>query len=321
MKKNVDHAIGVDLGGTSIKFALCSVDGKIVYQGQRPTRATGTVEEIIADLATVIEQARDKAAEAGIEPLTVGMGTPGSVDIDSGYLLGSTPNFQNWRDVPVAAELSTLVNLPVFVDNDANLMALGEHKYGAGRNFKDMICLTIGTGVGGGIILNNELYRGSFYAGAELGHMSIKEDGIPCNCGGKGCLERYASATAMIQNYKEYLLKNDMPFDESQLNVKHIFELFQKGDRIAEKTIEQSVYFLGRGVANLINIFNPQVIVIGGGVAEAGQKYIEMVKQIARHYAMIKPLENVKLIGAQLGNSAGFLGAAAFALNRLKIEK
>jgi len=315
---NIKVGIGVDLGGTSIKYALGTNSGEIIKEDHRPSQAHVEIAKILDNLGDAINQMKEFARLNGYDPIAVGMGTPGSVEIERGYLMGSTPNFRYWRDVYVADELRERVDLPVFVDNDANLMALGEAKFGSGVGYQNIICVTIGTGVGGGIIINGELYRGAYCAGAELGHSTIVANGLTCNCGGDGCLEVYASATAMIRNYKNLCIEKNVILDRKTIDVKYIFERYKKNnDQLAMISIEQCAYYLGRGLASFINIFNPNIIIIGGGVAEAGDIYINKVKETTLHYAMDTPREKVKIVAASLGNKAGFLGALAYAFSRM----
>jgi glucokinase len=316
MKKIV--GIGIDLGGTTIKYALGDSTGTIIKQGQLSTNANAHNNVILDQIAKAVRELITFAGGNGLKPAVIGIGTPGCVDIRQGFLKGSTPNFRHWKQVAIGEEISNRVHIPVFVDNDANLMALGEAKYGAGIGHANIICLTIGTGIGGGIIINGDLYRGSNYAGAELGHMSIKYDGIKCRCGGRGCLEKYSSATAMIEFYRKSTAKLGLPRRQEQLTVKEMFREARDGNAAAIETIDKATYFLGRGIASLMNIFNPTCIIIGGGVAEAGRQYLDKVEATAFKYAMQPSVEQTKIVKAKLGNSAGYMGALAFAFNQLK---
>lgn len=309
--------IGIDLGGSSLKYALGTSQGEIIKKNERPSHATEIVEVILNEISQAIQDMVAYAKSKGLKPSVVGMGTPGAVNVSTGSLMGSTPNFRYWKDVPIRDELEKKVNLPVFVDNDANLMALGEAKYGAGVAHQNMICLTVGTGIGGGIILNGDLFRGSNYSGSELGHTTIKHDGLNCRCGGKGCLEQYASATAMIDSFYKKSRFHSISIEKSKINVKYIFEQKKAGNLLAIDVIEKSIYYLGRGIANFINIFNPTLIVIGGGVSQAGKAYLKEVEDVAFHYAMDSAKENVKIVGAKLGNKAGSLGALGFAFDQI----
>jgi glucokinase len=315
MKKKI--GIGIDLGGSSIKYALGTEQGEILKRASRPSRPTEAYHIILNELAQAISDLYDYAQSSGIKVSAIGLGTPGSVDVTTGFLMGSTPNFSYWQQVPIKSELEKRVGLPVFVDNDANLMALGEAQFGAGIGHKNIICLTIGTGIGGGIILNGNLFRGSNFAGAELGHTTIKYNGLKCRCGGQGCLEKYASASAMIDQFYKKSVRQKLVIDKHEIDVKYIFNQMKSGNSLATEVVDASIYYLGRGLANFINIFNPTLIIIGGGVAEAGKSYLRKIENVAFTYAMESAKENVKIIGAKLGNKAGYMGALSFALDQV----
>lgn len=309
--------IGIDLGGTSLKYSLGNANGEILVQKQRPSHAQSAKSKILSVMKVAIAEMLTYASSKKLKPSVIGIGTPGSIDVSKGLLKGSTPNFKYWKDVPISDEIESEFNLPTFVDNDANLMALAEARHGAGREYKNLICLTIGTGIGGGIIINGELYRGSFYGGAELGHMTIKHNGLKCRCGGQGCLEKYASASAMIREYKSRMSAMGKSLILSDLSVKQIFREFKSGNQIAQYAVEKSTYYLGRGVANFINIFNPEIVILGGGVADAGSLYIKKVEEIAFKYAMQNSSQEVKIVKAKLGNRAGAIGAIIHAFESL----
>jgi glucokinase len=314
-KQNI--GIGLDLGGTSLKYALCTIDGDIITQGKRPSYAQDNPEKILKNMVEAIIEMKVYAERSGLTPRVVGLGSPGSIDIDRGFLHGSTPNFRFWKNVAIAEELKQRIKLPVFVDNDANMMAFGEFRFGAGRKYRNIICLTIGTGIGGGIFINGQLYRGAACAGSELGHSTVVIDGIACNCGGNGCLEQYASATAIVRQYEAYARDSQIKLNDRHKDVQFLFELYREKDTHARRAIDEAIYYLGRGVASFINIFNPEIIIIGGGVAESGSFYIDKVRQIASKFAMESSLKDVKLVAASLGNTAGYLGAVAYAFERL----
>ncbi|UCF62996.1 MAG: ROK family protein [bacterium] len=305
------YAIGIDIGGTAIKHGICSSEGILIQHDSIPTPADAPKAIILQKIFEVISQNLALSQEQGMPISAVGVGTPGSVDIERGYLMGSTPNFKHWRNVAIAESIKHRFDLPVFADNDANLMAFGEFSFGAGKEKKDVICLTLGTGIGGGIIIDGEIYRGSFYAGSELGHMSIDYKGRQCNCGGQGCLERYASATALIQDYNLENPKNPVS------GTKQIFLLAKAKDKIAQKVIKNFVSYLAAGIANVVNIFNPEMIIIGGGVSKAGAVFIEDIRDACQKRAMPVSFKNVEIVGATLGNDAGMMGATAFALKSL----
>ena len=310
--------IGIDLGGSSIKFAIGTESGEILKRGRRPSHSKEHYSVILNEISQAIDQLVLFAKSLKRKISAVGIGTPGSVDIVNGFLKGNTPNFAYWQNVPIKEEIEKRIDLPVFVDNDANLMALGEAEYGAGIGHNHIICLTIGTGIGGGIILEGDLFRGSKFAGAELGHTTIKYNGLKCRCGGKGCLEKYASASAMIDQFVKKTLRQKRSVSRKNMNVKYIFKQMEAGNPLARQVIDQSTYFLGRGLANFMNIFNPSIIIIGGGVSQAGKVYLKKIRDVAFTYAMDCAKENVKIVGAKLGNKAGYMGAIKFALDQSK---
>lgn len=309
--------IGIDLGGTSVKYALATESGRVLKEGVKPSHAQADIRSILENLSAAADEMKSFAENEGLQAEVVGIGTPGNVNIETGMLMGSTPNFLAWRDVSISEEMQKRTSLPVFADNDGNLMALGEAKLGAGRGCKNLICITVGTGIGGGIVLNGSLYRGSAYAGAELGHAVIDTEGIKCNCGSRGCLEMYASATAMIRRYTEYCQRDKVKQENKQPDAAYLFDIYEKGNDQAKQAIDESIYFLGRGLASFINIFNPEMIIIGGGVAEAGDLFINGIRKITFQYAMEKPAENVRIERALLGNRAGYLGAMTFAFGEM----
>jgi glucokinase len=310
---NSKYTLGIDIGGTTIKYGICSSAGKLTGQGAISTPATAPKQDILNKLNELVSDNLILAQKKNMTIAAIGIGTPGSVDIHRGYLMGGTPNFKHWRNVSISKFIMDRFDIPVFVDNDANLMAYGEFIYGAGKEKKDVICLTLGTGIGGGIIINGEIYRGSFFAGAELGHMTIHHAGQPCNCGGQGCLERYASATAVIEDYNR-----ENPLNPVQ-GTRQIFQLAEQGDGLASDVIERFISYLAAGLANITNIFNPEMIILGGGVSEAGKPFIDRVYQACQKRAMPVSFKNVEIVGATLGNRAGILGAGAFALKRFNL--
>lgn len=309
------HAIGIDIGGTSIKYGICSSEGKIIIWNSDPTQADAPREEILEHLVSICRRTIEEAKSRAITLTAIGIGTPGCVDIRRGYLMGSTPNFAHWRDAPVGEHMEGALELPVFVDNDANMMAYGEFKFGAGRGKGDVVCITLGTGIGGGIIINHELYRGSFYSGSELGHMTIDFRGRKCNCGGTGCFERYGSATALIQDYNE--AAPESPADSTI----EIFKRMKNGDVKAGAVIDLYVKYVAAGLASIVNIFNPERVIIGGGVSEAGEPLISRIRSETASRAMESSIKNVEIVGAKLGNRAGILGAAASALDEVQRKR
>lgn len=305
--KNVSRLIGVDLGGTAIKYGVCDVDGVVKKDFISESNADEPPEIILNKVKESISAAMDYAKNEKWEISGIGIGTPGCVDIESGYLRGSTPNFKLWKDVAIQNPLESQFNIPVFVDNDANAMAYGEYLFGAGENCENAICITLGTGIGGGIIINQQLFRGSNYAGAELGHMSICHNGKRCRCGGIGCWELYASAPTMVENYRA------LHADGDSITPREIFDRYQNNDSVATKVINEEIKMVGAGLASLVNIFNPERIIIGGGLSDVGQWFIDLIAAEVEKRAMEQSFKSVEILLAKLGNKAGWLGAAALA--------
>jgi len=312
-KKNLKYAVGVDLGGTFVKAALVSDVGDIVFTDKLPIGSQASKNTILNTIENIIQMAISKATKNQIIVEGIGMGTPGIVQ--DGVILGGSENLDGWENIDLSSYYKKIFNLPVLVDNDANLMGLGEFYYGAAKGCTDVVFLTIGTGIGGAVIVNGKLYGGYENRGAELGHIVVEHKGPDCNCGGKGCLELYASTTALIKDYSKRSGKNI-----EDLNGYFIIKKFHENEINAVNCLQEHTDYLGHGIASFINTFAPQKIVIGGGISDAGQFYIDMISKSAFSYMMPSCGSNTEVVGAKLGNNAGSLGAAALIL-RPRINK
>jgi len=302
-----DTSIGIDLGGTSIKYAVIRGTGEIIWESRKPTMAELSKDEVLQNIIDCAREARDHAKLGGLTPLCVGIGSPGLVDIEKGVIKGGAPQLPDWNDVRMGSIISEAMEIPAFVDNDANMMGFGESVFGSSHRSKNMIFLTIGTNIGGAIIINGELYRGNNYAGSELG-------AIPMNFDGQTAYwEEFASAGAMVRRYKERIGDKNL---EDQIDGHYIFSRLEENDEIAREVVDENAYRFGFGVAGYINIFNPEMVVIGGGVSEAGEFYIEKIRKSALDLAMEECSEGVVIRAATLGNKAGFLGAGYFAIEQ-----
>jgi len=304
--------VGLDLGGTFLKSALGDAEGHLVHKGKRPTVATATAQAIFDTMFAAVEESMAAAERHGGKVRAIGVGSPGVIDVDRGRLLGQSPNLPHWADVEIAKTISEHFGLPAFADNDANLMTLAEVVLGAGRGCRHAVCLTVGTGIGGGLYLNGDIYRGSHYAGAELGHTIIEFNGRPCPCGGRGCLEQYASAPATVRDYLARLQAAGRPLP-AEVDTKLIFERAKQGEPEALATVAQTSDYLGAGIASFANALNPEVVIIGGGVAEAGDFFISRVAEVVRQRAMPTAWKDLKIRQAELGNDAGVIGAILLA--------
>ncbi|WP_430812928.1 MULTISPECIES: ROK family protein [unclassified Carboxylicivirga] len=311
----MSYAIGIDLGGTNIKYAIVSDDGTIVIESIKPTQANEGRDVVVQNILNCCNELLEYAAAHQMEVSGVGVGSPGI--IDNGLVLGGAENLPEWESLPLGGILSRRLNLPVFVENDANMMGLAEVRFGAADNVDDAIFLTIGTGVGGAMVLNGELYGGHRNRGAELGHIVINPDGAICDCGTKGCLEAHASVTSLIRDYKDALAEAGHTLPD-KIDGVHIMQNFRSGEACAQKALNQHMDYLAMGIASFINIFSPQKVIIGGGLSEAGDFYIDEVQKRTMKLAMKETSVFTQIVQARLGNKAGFIGAAALVFDRTK---
>ena len=313
--------IGIDLGGMSAKAALLAGE-KLEGKSRVETSAANTAEQTALALAHLAMETAEKAGKSMEDVQAIGIGSPGVVDSANGNIV-LWSNF-HWKDVPLGALVEKYTGKKTFVTNDANAAALGEARFGAAKQFSDSILITLGTGIGGGIIIGGKLFEGYRSAGTEVGHMVIRQDGELCTCGRKGCFERYASAGALIR-----LTQAEMANDRSSAMWKYapavekadgrtVFLALKEGDVAAKKVLDTYIAALGEGVANLVNVFRPQAVIFSGGISAEGETLLAPLRAYVypRLYVSEKivPLE---MRCASLGNDAGLYGAAAFAFDRL----
>ena len=310
------YRIGIDLGGTFVKAGLVDENGKIIIKSKIPTLVKRDHAEVIDDMSA---QAKKLCLDAGAdfaEVVSVGIGCPGAITGTTGEVSYSCN--LDWRNVPLGGMLSERLGKPVKVSNDANVAALGEALYGAGKNYSDIIMLTLGTGVGGGIVIGKKLYEGNESKGAELGHMVICSGGERCACGRRGCFEAYCSASALIRDTKRAMEKDGSSLmweiaggSIDGVNGETAFIAEKRGDKSAAEVIERYVFYLAEGIMNFCNIFRPQAIVLGGGVSEQGANLTDRVTELCRKgYYGYKGTPEVEILTATLKNDAGLIGAA-----------
>jgi glucokinase len=311
--------IGVDLGGTNLRVALLNSDGVILDKRKEATQASLGWKNVVERLVGAISRQRKIAVQLGLDVTTVGVGAPGVIRMEKGVVVKS-PNFPDWNNLPLREHLEKALHLPVVIENDANAAALGEQWRGAGRGISSMILLTLGTGVGGGIVLNDKVWHGADGMAGEIGHMTLIPDGRSCTCGNTGCLEMYASARGIVQSYCEEL-GNTASVSEThpvlkEVTSEKVYQAAREGDAIAERVMKDMGRMLGIGIANLINIFNPQMIVIGGGVKDAWPLFIGATHEEVMKRAFQVPAERTEIVPSLLGDDAGMVGAAAAALQK-----
>ncbi len=312
MSQSTRYFIGIDLGGTNIATAVMDRDGKILGRSKRKTNSPRPYNEICDDMALC---ARECVEDAGLdfsEIESIGVGTPGSVDKQKGEV--EFANNLGFRNTPIVAYLEEKLGKKVYIENDANAAAWGEYVAGAGKGTSSLVMITLGTGVGGGIIENGRLVTGAFGKGAELGHTVIVAGGEPCNCGRRGCLEAYSSATALIRQTKKAMLENPdsdlWRVVNGDINAVNGKTPFLAKDDIAKKVISTYLDYLGEGVLNVINLLEPEVIAIGGGISHEGESILIPILEKANIESYTRHSEKrTKITLASLGNDAGIIGA------------
>ena len=312
-----DHVFaGIDIGGTNIKFGLFDQTGKILHREQRQTQADKGPMPLMHLVTNIAERLLYFAADDDLTVKHLGVGTPGAVDFETGRVIGQCPNIPGWQGMDIGQNLKDRLNMPVFVDNDGNAMALAESRFGSAAGSRTTLCAAIGTGVGGGLVINNRIWRGETNAAGELGHMPINFDGPKCGCGQNGCIEAYCSSRAMMKRLAKKLDKGLTPIfkeilegTDDKLTIKKLFSAHAKGDEVATEVIKDSARYLAIGLAGVVNLLNPDTVVIGGGVADGGGGFVEMVAAEIRKRAFPSAVEELRVVRATLGNNAGFVGA------------
>lgn len=313
----MNYYIGIDLGGTNIAAGLVGEDGTLIKQLSVPTNSGRGAREIVKDMAAL---AKEVAALGGIsweDIEAVGIGVPGTANRDTG-IVEYANNLGFHHEPMVAMVQEELPGKAIRFDNDANAAAWGEYLAGSGKGSSSMLAVTLGTGVGGGIILNGKLFRGVNYAAGEFGHFVIDRNGIRCNCGRRGCFENYASATALVAQTKEAMKQNPKSIlwelcgkDIHKVEGKTLFDGVRQGDDTANQVLHQFVEYLGTGLVDLINIFQPELICIGGGISKAGDLLLKPLQAIIDKEDYAATSRNrTKLVVAKLDNDAGLIGAA-----------
>ena len=287
--------------------------GKVLASGSRPSPVAKGANAILAAIIESGQELIEFASRQNLKVAAIGVGSPGGIDVDKGIVLGNTPNIPDWGGVKLRDKVSKALNLPCAVDNDANLFMLAESLFGAARGYKNAVGLTIGTGIGGGILIDGRIYRGSGYIGAEIGHIPIVANGRRCKCGLPGCLEAYASAPALVRIYKQIGGGKSRGIDAAS-----IFKLAKSNDEIAEMAVDKWCDYLAWGIASAVNLLNPEAVILGGGVAEAGNYLKSKVEKAIAGKIIPVTLKGLKIKIAMLGNNAGWLGASAHALISIK---
>lgn len=311
-----NYAFGVDIGGTSVKLGLFNGAGEMLDKWEIPTRKENHSAALLPDVA---ESLSAKMRERQIPPqevMGVGVGVPGGVN-EEGYLVNGAVNL-GWGPFDLRGQLEEYVKLPVRAANDANTAAFGELWQGGGKGYRNLVMVTLGTGVGGGIIVDGRIVSGASGGGGEIGHIHVNdEETVCCACEGKGCLEQYASATGIARLARARLEKDTVPSvlrSVGEVTAKEVFDAVKAGDKVAVEIAEQFGDYLGKGLAAVAAVVNPEVFVVGGGVSKAGDLLFQYIEEPFQKY-VFKGCKNAKFVLAALGNDAGIYGAAGLFLN------
>ena len=315
------YYIGIDLGGTKIAAGVVDSDFKIIAKASTPTQRPRSCSDICEDMAKVALEAVEQAGLTIEDIESIGIGAPGTVNSETGIIEYS--NNLDFYNEPVADFIREHIQKPVYVENDANAAAYGEFIAGSAKGAHNAVCITLGTGVGGGIIIDDKIYSGSNFAGAEIGHMVLEVDGPKCTCGRHGCFEVYSSATGLIRLTKEALdahpesKMHEMMGDH--VSGRLAFNAMRAGDEAARSVVEKYIKYLAAGIANTINIFQPEILCIGGGVCNEGDALMIPLREAVREEVYSKrSAKNTEIVRASLGNEAGIIGAAFLGLQRKK---
>ncbi|GAX03832.1 glucokinase [Secundilactobacillus pentosiphilus] len=311
--------IGIDLGGTNIKIGLLnenlSVQSKLKVPTESETNSQTVMANIIAGAKKLLVQTQTRTEQIK----AIGIGVPGQMDIKKGLSIFS-PNFANWGNVPVVDQLETEFHIPTYMDNDVRVNLYGEWQMGAGKGKQDVLMVTLGTGLGAAMVSNGQMMYGKSNSAVELGHLNMYRHGRPCACGSSGCLGRYVSARGMVKTVQEHLAAGETSImtdwtddDETKLTAQMVSEAYDQQDRLAQKVMQETGEILGYGLSSAINLFNPERIIIGGGVAEAGERLLGPTQAVIAGHALKVARKVCDIVPAQLGPWAGMIGAGVYA--------
>ncbi len=307
------YRIGIDLGGTNIAVGIVNDSYEIIAQTSVPTLAHRSPEAVIGDMGDAVQAALNKAGIAVSDCISIGVGSPGTCDSERGVVVRAYN--LGWNNVPVCDMLSARFGLPVRLSNDANCAALAEAVAGAAVGYRNMVLITLGTGVGGGIIIDGKIYAGMRSAGAELGHTILVLDGEPCTCGRRGCWEAYASATALIRQASHAALEHPeslLAQMDGRITGRAVFSAADQGDTVAQAVIDRYCEYVAAGMTDLVNALAPEMILLGGGISLQGERILGPIREyVATHCFGQREGAIPVIAAAKLGNEAGIIGAAA----------
>ena len=308
------YYIGIDLGGTNIAVGLVNEEGRILAKTETPTLASRPYQELVRDMAACAQKVMAEAHITEEQVDSIGIGIPGIASKD-GVVIFCTN--LGWRNVPIRAEIQQYISKPVYIDNDATVAGWAEYHAGVSRGTNSSVFLTLGTGLGSGIVINGKIWAGAHGAGGELGHTVVEADGVPCTCGKRGCAERYCSATAIIRMAREACadapncaIMRAVNGETDKINAKIVLDAAKEGDSVAVQVFNRFIKYLTITINNVISSFDPDMVILGGGVSRAGDFLLDAVKAALPDYLFYPSLQTPELRIASLGNDAGIIGAA-----------
>ncbi len=312
---------GIDLGGTKVLALVGTADGQVLGERLVPTRAADGPEAVVDAMVSAVQGAIKEAKVSPSAVAATGVASAGAIDHGRGVVV-SSPNLPGWDQVPLVAMLRQRLDTPVALDNDANLAALAEHRLGAGRGAHNLLFITVSTGVGGGIIINDHLYRGAMGYAGEVGHITVKADGPECKCGSRGCLESLVSGTALAREAQSRLRSGEPSLLQEMargrgagaITAKLLFDALHQGDGLARTVVNEAILYLAHGLTSLVNILNPDRLIIGGGLSQQWEAYIQPAVELMREQAFAEMGRDLPVTPPELGVSAGALGALVSAV-------
>ena len=312
MKKVV---AGIDIGGTNISIAVAETGGEVVSKRQLPTQSSLGPFSAFDKMSEALDE---MLAEGSFDLEAIGVGSPSPIDVRKGLIM-SPSNLLEWSEFPIVDLLNDRFGVPVKLENDANAAAVGEYIYGAGRGYRNIFYLTVSTGIGGGIIIDGNLYHGISTAAGEIGHTIIQPDGIRCNCGSRGCLETICAGVHIARRARERLengeasILSGMVSDIDSITARTVVDAVQQGDPLATAIWDETCHFLAIGIANVITLVAPEIVIVGGGVAAAGDLLFVQLRKRVPHFVSMVPADKINIVPARLGTESGLYGAVAIA--------
>jgi len=309
-----EYVVGVDLGGTKICAAVVNFTGEVICKATFPTEAEKGENFILNRMIEIVEKVIGECKVDRKKLVGIGIGSPGPLDIEKGEIV-CTPNLP-FKNFNIVKPIEEKFKIPVYLDNDANAAALGEYMFGAGKGSKNMVFITVSTGIGGGAILNGRIYRGNTNNALEVGHMTLEKEGPLCNCGNYGCAEVLASGTAIAREGKRAVKigEHTSLSKYKDITSKEVFKEAEFGDQVSKNILDRALNYLGICVANVVTCFDPEVVVLGGGVSKGGNIVLHKVKQVVKRRCFQYISEKTKILPVLLGEDSGAIGAAALAI-------